>query len=94
MNIMRHHRVRPAESEPFVHRQVIGRPRKQARDLRDLLNIFVYMRLKQQPVVLAQQRLANLQHGLRRRERKARSDGVQSSGRVRWKRSISKLLSR
>ena len=48
MNIVRHHWRWPAQAELFVDRQIIGSPRKQARDFRDLLNIFVDVRLKQE----------------------------------------------
>src|SRR5580658_9242613 len=41
MNVMRHYSVRAAESESFVHRQVVGRPRKEPRGLRNLLQVFV-----------------------------------------------------
>ena len=64
------------ESEPFVHRQIIGRPREQARHLRDLANIFIDVRLKQKPWMLAQQRLAHLQHRFGSGQREARSDRV------------------
>ena len=76
MNIMRHDRVRATESETFVHRQIVGRPGKQARNLRNLFLIFVEVSLKDQSLMFPQQRLANLQHRFGRGERKARSDGV------------------
>src|ERR1700722_11428881 len=37
MNIMRHHSALAVEPEPLVHRQVIGSPWKEARDVRNLL---------------------------------------------------------
>ena len=63
MHIMRQHRASAIETEPLVYRQVVGCPWEQSRHLRDLVDVFIEMRLNQQPVVLAQQGLTNLQHG-------------------------------
>jgi len=76
MNIMRHHSARAVEPEPLVHPQVIGSPRKEARYVRNFLQIFIEMRLQEKPVMFAQQRLANFQHGLGSGKREARRNRV------------------
>ena len=73
---MREHGARADQAEAVVCREVIRRPRKGAQHVRDLLRVLVQVGLKADVRIVAHQRLADLEHGFRRREGEARSHGV------------------
>ena len=76
MHVVREHRTRPGQAEAVVCREVVLRPGKGAQHVRDLLRVLVQMGLKADVRILAHQRLADLEHGFRRREREARRHRV------------------
>src|SRR5581483_6922585 len=79
MHVVSHDGAPASQVEALIYGQVVPRPGKSLRHLRDFGAVLVQMRLDTQSALFPQQRLADFQHRLRGRKSKAWSDGVRQA---------------